>query len=59
ETIQAVRQIYAPPDHPMLQLVPNSFRQWAEVFMEELGHPEVTRECIWNVYLALLDKFHE
>ncbi|KAK0434756.1 uncharacterized protein EV420DRAFT_1653801 [Desarmillaria tabescens] len=47
ESIQAARQIYAPPDHP------------AEVFMEELGHPEVTRECIWNVYLALLDKFHE
>ncbi|KAK0438491.1 uncharacterized protein EV420DRAFT_1486665 [Desarmillaria tabescens] len=45
ESIQAARQIYAPPDHPMLQLVPNSFRQWAE--------------CIWNVYLALLDKFHE
>ncbi len=25
--------------------------------MTELGHPEVTRERIWDIYLELLDRF--
>ncbi|PBK86231.1 hypothetical protein ARMGADRAFT_1035685 [Armillaria gallica] len=28
-------------------------------FMNELGNPEITQDCIWNIYLALLRKFHD
>ncbi|KAK0224450.1 hypothetical protein EDD85DRAFT_730019, partial [Armillaria nabsnona] len=48
------RQLYAPIDHPVLELVPESFRQCAQEFMKELGNPEITQDCIWNIYLALL-----
>ena len=27
--------------------------------MNELGNPEITQDCIWNIYLALLRKFHD
>ncbi len=42
----------------MLELVPESFRQCAEEFMNELGNPEIKQDCVWNIYLALLGKFH-
>ncbi|PBK62409.1 hypothetical protein ARMSODRAFT_895602, partial [Armillaria solidipes] len=59
ESIQTARQLYAPIDHPVLELVPESFRQCAEEFMNELGNPEITQDCVWNIYLALLGKFHD
>ncbi len=26
--------------------------------MNELGNPEIKQDCVWNIYLALLGKFH-
>ncbi|PBK84317.1 hypothetical protein ARMGADRAFT_1088556 [Armillaria gallica] len=57
ESIATAWQIYAPKDHPVLKLVPDSFRQHTDLFMAELGHPRVTRERIWDIYLELLDRF--
>ncbi|KAK0217450.1 hypothetical protein EDD85DRAFT_797931 [Armillaria nabsnona] len=58
ESIQTARQLYAPIDHPVLELVPESFQQCTEEFMDELGNPEIKQDCVWNIYLALLGKFH-
>ncbi|KAK0457078.1 uncharacterized protein EV420DRAFT_1480952 [Desarmillaria tabescens] len=46
-------------DHPVLELVPESFRRCAEVFMNELGNPEIRQDCVWDIYLGLLGKFRE
>ncbi|PBK59871.1 hypothetical protein ARMSODRAFT_838570, partial [Armillaria solidipes] len=59
DSIATARQIYAPKDHPVLKLVPDSFRQHTELFMAELGRPKVIRERIWDIYLALLARFRD
>ncbi|KAG1844880.1 hypothetical protein C8R48DRAFT_617680, partial [Suillus tomentosus] len=53
-SLDAMRQIYAPPDHPVFLLVPQEFSQQASLFMEELGSPPVTGDNVWNVYADLL-----
>lgn len=52
-----MRQIYAPPDHPVFLLVPQEFSQQASLFMVELGLPPVTGDNVWNVYADLLMRF--
>ncbi|KAK0445278.1 uncharacterized protein EV420DRAFT_1648415 [Desarmillaria tabescens] len=59
DSIQTARQLYAPADHPVLELVPESFWRCAEVFMNELGNPEIRQDCVWDIYLGLLGKFRE
>jgi hypothetical protein len=53
-SLDAMRQIYAPPDHPVFLLVPQEFSQQASLFMAELGSPPVTGDNVWNVYADLL-----
>jgi hypothetical protein len=53
-SLNAVRQTYACPDHPVFLLVPRDFSQQASVFMTELGAPPVTRDNVWNIYADLL-----
>jgi hypothetical protein len=57
--IKIVRDLYAPPDHPVFQLVPPTFDQLAKEFYQTMGQPVVTRGNVWDVYLALLNHFHQ
>lgn len=56
-SLDAMRQIYAPPDHPVFLLVLQEFSQQASLFMAELGSPPVTGDNVWNVYADLLMRF--
>ncbi|KAK0197866.1 hypothetical protein F5146DRAFT_920232, partial [Armillaria mellea] len=58
EIIELARGIYAPPDHQVFKLVPDSFQGLADELMEELGYPDVVQEQVWELYLDLLHKFH-
>lgn len=40
-----------------MELVPPDFHLEAQFFYNELGQPEVNRENIWNIYLALHQRF--
>lgn len=48
---------YAPPDHPVFELVPQAFGDHAQQFYEELGNPEVNFSNFWTIYQAILLKF--
>ncbi|KAK6984175.1 hypothetical protein R3P38DRAFT_357729 [Favolaschia claudopus] len=58
ENIDRVREIWAPRDHEVFQLVPPSFAVIIARMYEEINKPEITRQNCWDVYLALLAKFH-
>ncbi|KAG1884748.1 hypothetical protein F4604DRAFT_1878695 [Suillus subluteus] len=52
-----VEAIYAPPDHPVFDLVPPSFKQHAQYLYTSLGKPQVSSDSFWNVYQMLLAQF--
>ncbi|KZT50460.1 hypothetical protein CALCODRAFT_504712 [Calocera cornea HHB12733] len=57
EDIQYVEELYAPPDHPVFQLVPPAFGTAIERHYRDLGAPEVTLDSFWDVYHELLHAF--
>ncbi|KAJ7200378.1 hypothetical protein GGX14DRAFT_660301 [Mycena pura] len=57
EHIETVRQMYAPRDHEVFQLVPADFAQLAWSLHEQLGQPSVTRDNVWNIYNNLYSGF--
>ena len=57
EHLQTVTNIYAPPDHPVLKIVPDSFARYCEEFYAQAGSPPVSRSNVWDVYLFILDRF--
>ncbi|KAJ7191511.1 hypothetical protein GGX14DRAFT_506825 [Mycena pura] len=58
-TIQQVRELYAPPSHPVFQLVPPDFNELAQQFYGQISDPppQVTRTNVWDIYLAILGRF--
>ncbi|KAJ6474357.1 hypothetical protein C8R45DRAFT_835079 [Mycena sanguinolenta] len=58
DAIDTVRNLYAPRDHEVFELVPPDFSVIISQMYVELGQPPVTRQSCWNIYLALLDHFH-
>ncbi|KAH7904511.1 hypothetical protein BJ138DRAFT_1019057 [Hygrophoropsis aurantiaca] len=48
---------YAPPDHPVFELVPQTFRQRAEELYQVIGSPQVSSDTFWDVYQHLLAQF--
>ncbi|KAG1834010.1 hypothetical protein DFJ58DRAFT_719387 [Suillus subalutaceus] len=52
-----VEAIYAPPDHPVSDLMPPSFEQRAQYLYTSLGKPQVSSDSFWNVYQMLLAQF--
>lgn len=52
-----MRQMYAPSDHPVFELVPPAFGALAAEFYGQIGGPAITRENIWNIYLEVLGRF--
>ena len=57
ELLNEAEQKWACPDDPVFQLTPPDFNAQASVFYEEIGHPPVTSDTFWTVYLRLLRKF--
>ncbi|KAJ8481657.1 hypothetical protein ONZ45_g15236 [Pleurotus djamor] len=53
--IERARELYAPRDHPVFQLVPQSFEAIIVTGYESLGSPTITRKNIWSVYRTLVD----
>jgi hypothetical protein len=57
ELFDEVEAIYAPPDHPVFDLVPPSFDQRAQYLYASLGKPQVSSDSFWNMYQMLLAQF--
>ncbi|KAJ7466375.1 hypothetical protein FB451DRAFT_1340589 [Mycena latifolia] len=55
--IKEVRDLYAPQDHKVFQLVPPDFNEIIVGMYAEIGKPPVTRESCWDIYLQLLNDF--
>jgi hypothetical protein len=53
----AMEQKYAPPDHPVFELVPPAFGIWAQHYYSALKLEAVSSKTFWNVYSALLHAF--
>jgi hypothetical protein len=49
--------IYAPPDHPIFELVPLIFHQRVDRFYNEAGSPVITSDTFWDVYRGLRLRF--
>jgi hypothetical protein len=41
------------PDHPVFDLVPKPLNDLIQDCYDDLGHPPVTRQSTWTIYLAL------
>ncbi|KAJ7053074.1 hypothetical protein C8F01DRAFT_997387, partial [Mycena amicta] len=57
EAVEQIRNLYAPRDHDVFQLVPKDFAVLASQFYAQMGSPAVTRTNAWTVYLGLLTAF--
>ncbi|KZT50095.1 hypothetical protein CALCODRAFT_445008 [Calocera cornea HHB12733] len=57
EDFRYVETLYAPPDHPVFELVPPYFDMEIKANFEVLGRPEVNMDSFWATYLRLLDAF--
>ncbi|KAJ7771896.1 hypothetical protein B0H14DRAFT_3096030 [Mycena olivaceomarginata] len=53
-----IRNLYAPKDHEVFQLVPPDFAAIVSQMYVEIGQPPVTRQSCWDIYLQLLNCFH-
>ena len=55
--IDDLEKIYAPPDHPVFELVPPAFESRAVVFYANMGNPVITHDTFWATYQQLLQHF--
>ncbi|KAJ7840173.1 hypothetical protein B0H14DRAFT_2587571 [Mycena olivaceomarginata] len=55
--IAEVRNLYAPPDHDVFELVPRDFAIIVGQIYQQLGQPSVTRTNGWDVYMDILTRF--
>ncbi|KAK7027184.1 hypothetical protein R3P38DRAFT_3315470 [Favolaschia claudopus] len=56
-SIPDVRNLYAPPDHEVFELVPKDFGELAAHSYAEIDSPPISRSNVWEVYNALLSRF--
>lgn len=52
-----MEQKYAPPDHPVFELVPPTFGIQAQHYYSALKLDAVSSKTFWNIYSALLHAF--
>ncbi|KAI1781732.1 hypothetical protein LXA43DRAFT_1036355 [Ganoderma leucocontextum] len=55
--IDNVEAEWAPPDHPIFQLVPLLFRERIDGHLQDLGNPAISADSFWIVYLSVLGRF--
>jgi hypothetical protein len=53
--IDHVRGLYINASHPVFDLVPPTLGSYFASRYERLGHPAITRDSVWAVYLEMLD----
>ncbi|KZO89445.1 hypothetical protein CALVIDRAFT_464988, partial [Calocera viscosa TUFC12733] len=53
EDISYVEKQWAPPDHPVFELVPTTFDLQCNLAYQALGAPAIDKESFWSVFLAL------
>jgi len=51
--------MYAPPDDPAFELVPEAFGHYADQFYRDMGSPPIFRENAWEVYTHLVARFEQ
>ncbi|KAJ7018131.1 hypothetical protein C8F04DRAFT_1329403 [Mycena alexandri] len=49
--IAYVRNLYAPPDHEVCELVPKDFAKPVTEFYAQIGNPLITRTNVWDIYM--------
>ncbi|PCH39775.1 hypothetical protein WOLCODRAFT_68498, partial [Wolfiporia cocos MD-104 SS10] len=54
--VSEVRQLYAPPDDPVFELVPPDFMRLADEIYTTMGSPAVSHNSAWVVYTELLTR---
>lgn len=59
EAIDHVRQLYAPPDHPVFQWIPPVFEQHAKNFYAQVGGGQIDRSNAWFYYHSILGLFRQ
>ena len=52
--LDEVEALYASPDHPVFELVPQTFHERADLLYLAIGQLEITRDTFWDMYLELL-----
>ena len=50
--------IYAPPGHPVFQLVPDLFDACANQYYDDAGQPVITSKTFWDIYCDILARFN-
>ncbi|KAJ7807137.1 hypothetical protein B0H14DRAFT_3152660 [Mycena olivaceomarginata] len=55
--IAEVRNLYAPPDHDVFELVPRDFAIIVGQIYQQLGQLSVTRTNCWDIYMDILTRF--
>jgi len=51
--------LYAPPNHPVFELVPPLFHERVSQLYMATGEPEVTITTFWDIYLDLLKQLRD
>src|ERR1700678_3551359 len=51
--------MYAPPDDPAFELVPEAIGHYADQFYRDMGSPPIFRENAWEVYTHLVARFEQ
>ena len=54
-----MEQLYAPPDDPVFELVPETFAHYTQIIYNNMGSPAVTGENIWDIYRELVQRLEE
>jgi hypothetical protein len=57
DVFDEMAEIYAPPDHPVFQLVPPLFDELANKHYAAIGEPIVTSDTFWDIYHNVLECF--
>ncbi|KAG9090703.1 hypothetical protein FRC06_000916 [Ceratobasidium sp. 370] len=55
--LEEVRQLYAPPDHPVFQWLPPQFEYHARNFYRQVGGEMIVHDNAWQYYHSILDLF--
>jgi hypothetical protein len=53
ELFDEMEALYAPPEHPVFELVPATFHNHVSEAYSAIGEPNVNMETFWEVYLRL------
>ena len=59
EIFDEMEELYAPPDHPVFELVPAAFHNHASDAYSAIGEPNINIETFWEVYLRLRQQLQE